>query len=58
MNEVVQLINNVGVPVAMLLYFVWRDAKYMSKIDSTLDVIKAFIGEKKNESNDSTGQYE
>lgn len=43
MDAIVQLINNVGVPVAMVLYFAYRDMKFMSKLDSTLDVIKTYI---------------
>lgn len=43
MDQITQLINNVGVPVAMVIYFAWRDIKFMNKLDSTLDVIKAYI---------------
>lgn len=55
MDEVITLINNVGVPVAMLIYFAWRDMKYMTKIDSTLDVIKAFVIKEDTKHEDSSG---
>lgn len=55
MDEIITLINNVGVPVAMLIYFAWRDMKYMTKIDSTLDVIKAFVIKEDSKYEDSSG---
>lgn len=42
-DKVIELINNVGVPIAFCIYFAWRDMKFMQKLDSTLDVIKNYI---------------
>lgn len=49
MNQITTLINNVGVPVAMVIYFAWRDVKFMQKLDSTLDVIVASLKKDKEE---------
>lgn len=43
MEQITTLINTVGVPVAMVIYFAWRDVKYMQKLDSTLDVIMEYL---------------
>lgn len=43
MEIVTDLIRNLGFPIAMVLYFMWRDVKYMSKLDSTLDIILKYI---------------
>lgn len=43
MEEFVNLIVNNGVAIAMVVYFAWRDVKYMQKLDSTLDVIVAYM---------------
>lgn len=42
-DAIVNLIKDTGVTIGILAYFCWRDAKYMDKIDSTLDLIKAFL---------------
>lgn len=39
----VQLVKELGVTVAVLAYFIFRDYKFMNKLDSTLDVIKEFV---------------
>lgn len=45
MNDLVNLIMNAGVTVVMLAYFIFRDVKFMQKLDSTLDVILKMIEE-------------
>lgn len=45
MNDLVNLIMNAGVTVVMLAYFIFRDVKFMQKLDSTLDVILKLIEE-------------
>jgi hypothetical protein len=47
MNDLVNLIMNAGVTVVMLAYFIFRDVKFMQKLDSTLDVIMKMIEEGK-----------
>ncbi len=47
MNDLVNLIMNAGVTVVMLAYFIFRDVKFMQKLDSTLDVIMKMIEEDK-----------
>lgn len=42
-QEMVQIIKEIGVSVAVLIYFIYRDWKFMSKLDSTLDVIKEYV---------------
>lgn len=42
-DEVVNLLKDTGVTIGMLIYFCWRDCKYMQKIEETLDVLKAYI---------------
>lgn len=39
MNDIIQLILNAGTTVVMLAYFIYRDFKFMQKLDSTLDMI-------------------
>lgn len=43
MNDVANFIIEKGVTIAMLAYFMWRDYKFMNKLDNTLNVIKAFV---------------
>lgn len=43
MEMITDLIRNLGFPIAMVVYFAWRDVKYMAKLDSTLDTIKDYI---------------
>lgn len=47
MDDLVNLIMNAGVTVVMLAYFIFRDVKFMQKLDSTLDVIMKMIEEGK-----------
>lgn len=42
-SELVNLIKDTGVTIGILVYFCWRDCKYMQKIDDTMETIKAFI---------------
>lgn len=42
----IQLVKELGVTVAVLAYFIYRDYKFMNKLDSTLDVIKEFLKRK------------
>ena len=51
MNEMVDLLLNSGTTIVMLAYFIYRDFKFMQKLDATLDVITELIeqrGEKKD----------
>lgn len=43
LEQGIQLVKELGVTVAVLAYFIFRDYKFMSKLDSTLDVITTFI---------------
>ncbi|MBO7694759.1 MAG: hypothetical protein J6T10_19250 [Methanobrevibacter sp.] len=45
----IQIVKELGVTVAVLAYFIFRDYKFMSKLDSTLDVIKEFVKERGKE---------
>lgn len=45
MNDLVNLIMNAGTTVVMLAYFIYRDVKFMQKLDATLDVILKLIEE-------------
>ncbi len=45
MNDLVNLLTNAGVTAVMLAYFIFRDIKFMQKLDSTLDVILKLIEE-------------
>lgn len=47
----IQLVKELGVTVAVLAYFIYRDYKFMNKLDSTLDVIKEFLKERGNNKN-------
>lgn len=48
-EQAIQLVKEVGVTVSVLAYFIFRDYKFMSKLDSTMDVIKEFITEERGE---------
>lgn len=50
LTELVNLIKDTGVTIGILIFFCWRDCKYMQKIEETLDIIKSFImtGKKSN----------
>lgn len=43
MEELAKMISNYGTNVFMLVYFIYRDVKFMNKLDNTLDVIKEFL---------------
>lgn len=43
LEQGIQVVKEVGVTVAVLAYFIFRDYKFMSKLDSTLDVITSYI---------------
>ena len=45
MNYLVNFIMNAGTTVVMLAYFIYRDVKFMQKLDATLDVILKLIEE-------------
>ena len=47
MNDIVQLILNAGTTVVMLAYFIYRDFKFMQKLDSTLDMIGKLLEDRK-----------
>lgn len=42
-QTIIQMVKELGVTVAVLAYFIFRDYKFMSKLDSTLDIIQTFI---------------
>jgi hypothetical protein len=50
MNEIVDLLLNSGTTIVMLAYFIYRDFKFMQKLDATLEVIAGLIkrGESEN----------
>lgn len=50
MNEIADLILNSGTTIVMLAYFIYRDFKFMQKLDATLEVIVGLIkrGEDEN----------
>lgn len=52
MNDLVNLIMNAGVTVVILAYFIYRDFKFMQKLDGTLDVIVKLVEEKEKERED------
>lgn len=43
MQDITTLILNSGTTVVMLAYFIYRDLKFMQKLDATLDVITELI---------------
>lgn len=53
MVDITNLIMNAGSTVVILAYFIYRDIKFMQKLDGTLDVIMKLIEEKERESNDN-----
>lgn len=47
-----ELVGNLGLPIALVVYFAWRDVKYMDKLDETLNTILTtlnFMVEKKGD---------
>ena len=49
MVDITNLIMNVGSTAVILAYFIYRDIRFMQKLDSTLDVIVKMIEIKENE---------
>lgn len=49
MNDLVTLFMNAGSTVVILAYFIYRDLKFMQKLDGTLDVIVKLVEEKEEE---------
>lgn len=43
MQDITTLILNSGTTVVMLAYFIYRDLKFMQKLDATLDVITELV---------------
>lgn len=43
MEEFLKLLSNYGTGAVMLAYFIIRDIKFMSKLDSTLETIKELL---------------
>ena len=43
MEEYVNLFLNNGTAIAVIIYFMWRDTKFMSRLDSTLTTIKTLL---------------
>ncbi|MCQ2608951.1 MAG: hypothetical protein MJ197_09745 [Bacteroidales bacterium] len=55
-DALVTIISSLGVPVALCVFFCWRDVKYMdkqetlmNKIDGTLEIIKKYISDGKDD---------
>lgn len=46
MVDITNLIMNAGSTVVILAYFIYRDIKFMQKLDGTLDVILKLVDEK------------
>ena len=42
-NAIVNLIKDTGVTIFVVGYFAWINTKYLAKIDSTMNMIKEFI---------------
>lgn len=43
METIVDLIVNNGIGVACIVYFMWRDSKFVSKINDTLAIVESYI---------------
>lgn len=43
MEEIINLIVNNGVGVACIVYFMWRDSKFVAKINDTLAIVESYI---------------
>lgn len=43
MEQITTLILNSGTTVVVLAYFIYRDFKFMQKLESTLDVITQLV---------------
>lgn len=49
MDDLVTLFMNAGSTVVILAYFIYRDLKFMQKLDGTLDIIVKLIENKEEE---------
>jgi len=49
MNDLVTLLMNAGSTVVIVAYFIYRDLKFMQKLDGTLDVIVKLVEEKERD---------
>lgn len=52
MEELVNLFVNNGTAIAVIIYFMWRDAKFMAKLESSLSALIMLITEMKEERNE------
>ena len=43
MNEIVKLIMDSGTTIAVLAYFIYRDFKFMSKLDTSLTILNETV---------------
>lgn len=43
METIVDLIVNNGIGVACIIYFMWRDSKFVAKINDTLAIVESYI---------------
>ena len=43
MNEIVKLIMDSGTTIAVLAYFIYRDFKFMNKLDTSLTVLNETV---------------
>lgn len=43
MDDIVNLLMNNGTAIVVLAYFIFRDYKFMQKLESTLDLISQMI---------------
>lgn len=51
MENIIDLLVNNGIGVACLVYFMWRDSKFVSKINDTLAVVESYIKTRENHIN-------
>lgn len=55
MEEYVNLFLNNGTAIAVIVYFMWRDTKFMNRLDSTLTTIKNLLKLEENNDKDING---
>lgn len=48
-EELIRLIIDNGTTVFILAYFIYRDYKFMDKLDNTLEVIKDILNKKEDD---------
>ena len=54
MEQITTLLLNTGSTVVILAYFIYRDIKFMQKLESTLDVIMQLVKiERKGQTHES-----